>query len=309
MIMINRSSEGVTDGLNWLTIQEAADLSTQSKAKKLTCADIYRHALHGDINLSVYFQSPVTLRRICTSQNKVKLREINSSPINRLCFLEKNSFLNNRNLIVSTERCEIHPAQQIIDTTLPGHEYVLVQRLLAQCLGIPLPITANVINYGLSVSLHGELFQIFEDCTWQKRIQKQIMRLPRDIAMQIAEQVSAVYGGISRFPQRGIFPVYDLPKDACFVIRHSELEKLMSPPVKNDTHPPSSTRISTPISRFFWLACKHNNVISPLISQPYKLLSIFEQWAKSDGITDRLSGDTLKAALERGSPTPVSAEK
>ncbi|MHC1473190.1 hypothetical protein ACYJ51_31065, partial [Klebsiella pneumoniae] len=44
----------------------------------------------------------------------------------------------------------------------------------------------------------------------------------------------------------------------------------------------------------------------PLISKPYKLLSIFEQWASDEGITDRLSGDTLKTALVRGSPTSMS---
>ncbi|GKV79120.1 hypothetical protein PEC106568_42930 [Pectobacterium carotovorum subsp. carotovorum] len=77
----------------------------------------------------------------------------------------------------------------------------------------------------------------------------------------------------------------------------------MSMPAKNDTSQPSSTRISTPLSRLFWLACKNNEAISPLIRQPYKLLSIFEQWASDEGMTDRFSGDTLKTALERGSPT------
>ncbi|EFC1967425.1 hypothetical protein FBQ04_21405, partial [Escherichia coli] len=76
--------------------------------------------------------------------------------------------------------------------------------------------------------------------------------------------------------------------------------------LKNSTSTPSTNRLSTPLSRFFWLACKHNEAISPLIRKPYKLLSIFEQWASDDGITDRLSGDTLKNALERGSPSSTS---
>ncbi|OSL23905.1 hypothetical protein ECQG_00016 [Escherichia coli TA255] len=29
---------------------------------------------------------------------------------------------------------------------------------------------------------------------------------------------------------------------------------------------------------------------------------MFEEWVRSDGITERLNGDTLKTALERGSP-------
>lgn len=107
----------------------------------------------------------------------------------------------------------------------------------------------------------------------------------------------------SRF---GYFPVYTLPPDACLVIRYSELEKIINTPVKNKTITSSSTRISTPLSRMFWLACKHNDTISPLIKQPYKLLSIFEQWASAEGITDRLSGDTLKTALERDSPSSTT---
>jgi hypothetical protein len=43
--------------------------------------------------------------------------------------------------------------------------------------------------------------------------------------------------------------------------------------------------------------------------QPYKLLSIFEQWASEEGITDRFSGDTLKTALERGSPPSLPTQK
>ncbi|MBI6350322.1 hypothetical protein JEP32_15465 [Proteus mirabilis] len=73
----------------------------------------------------------------------------------------------------------------------------------------------------------------------------------------------------------------------------------------NIKHTPTSTRISSPLSRLFWLSCKHNEVTSPLLGKPYKLLSIFEQWASTEGITDKFSGDTLKTALERGSPTSV----
>lgn len=81
-----------------------------------------------------------------------------------------------------------------------------------------------------------------------------------------------------------------------------ELDKLIHVISKNGTVSPSPSRISSPLSRLFWLACKNNTTISPLITQPYKLLSIFEQWASVEGVSEKFSGDTLKAALERGSP-------
>ncbi|HCD1898866.1 TPA: hypothetical protein NBI13_002555, partial [Klebsiella pneumoniae] len=102
------------------------------------------------------------------------------------------------------------------------------------------------------------------------------------------------------------FPAHILPRDAWFVIRHAELDKVIEIITNSRVPPLSATRISTPLSRFFWLACKNNEVIRPLISKPYKPLSIFEQWASDEGITDRLSGDTLKTALVRGSPTSMS---
>ena len=72
------------------------------------------------------------------------------------------------------------------------------------------------------------------------------------------------------------FPLYYLPADACFVIRCSELDKLMKPGGGENISPesPSRTRISTPLSRLFWLSCRRNDTISPLMNQPYKLLSI-----------------------------------
>lgn len=57
--------------------------------------------------------------------------------------------------------------------------------------------------------------------------------------------------------------------------------------------------MTTPLSRLFWPACKHNDTISPLLNQPYKLLSIFEQWASDDGIGEKLDAETLKNVLKR----------
>ncbi|MCL2897131.1 hypothetical protein [Brenneria tiliae] len=294
---------------NWVTIREAVKIMRERINIDITDSDIYRNALDGNIFLSIYFQSPVILKKLKTSAHKVKLRPTGKSLINRLCQLDKNCFLCGRNLIVSTKDGYIIPTQRIIDTALIGYEYVIVQQLLARSLNIPLPIMgANEINYGISVTLSREIFQVFEKVTWQERIKQQIMRLPENIALDINERISSHPQRISRGCHSEYFPVHDLPQDACFVIRYAELEKLINMPVKNEISPVASTptRISTPLSRLFWLSCKHNETIRPLINQPYKLLSIFEQWASSDGITDRLNGDTLKTALERGSPQTSS---
>ena len=58
---------------DWVTIQEAVEIANQSTNIKITKSDIYRDALCGKIFLSIYFQSPVRLRKIQTLNNKVKL--------------------------------------------------------------------------------------------------------------------------------------------------------------------------------------------------------------------------------------------
>ncbi|MEK0246861.1 hypothetical protein QFI66_001730 [Raoultella sp. BAC10a-01-01] len=290
----------------WITIQEAVKIANKLTSIGLTESDIYRHALCGDIYLSVYFQSQVILRKIKTQNQKIKLRPLSNSYIKRLCMLEKNCFMDGRDLIISNEGGYIYPPQKIIDTTLTGFEYVHVQRLLAKSLKIPRPITGeNNINHGITVTISGELFSIFERISWDERIKRQAMRLPENMIPDFHEHNSEQKTNKCR--RKGYFPIHALPPDACFVIRYGELEKLINMSFDITTPESSSTRISTPLSRLFWLACKHNNAISPLIEKPYKLLSIFEQWASADGITDHLSGDTLKTALNRGSPSTTSS--
>ncbi|HBQ8049482.1 hypothetical protein M2940_25730, partial [Klebsiella pneumoniae] len=109
-----------------------------------------------------------------------------------------------------------------------------------------------------------------------------------------------------KYNHNGCFPLYTLPPDACFVIRHTEVERLINLYKKRESHPISPSRMTTPLSRLFWLACKHNDTISPLLNHPYKLLSIFEQWASDDGIGEKLDAETLKNALKRGSPSSTS---
>ncbi|HGZ0726797.1 TPA: hypothetical protein ACPTUX_004726, partial [Escherichia coli] len=47
----------------WVTITEAVEITTKAIKQKITPSDIYRHALSGNILLSVYFQSPVILKK------------------------------------------------------------------------------------------------------------------------------------------------------------------------------------------------------------------------------------------------------
>jgi len=304
MIKSNRGLASVKDSPKWITIKEAIGIANNIKDIYLTESDIYRCALHGDITLSIYFQTPPILRKIHTSSFKVKLRPVNNSLLHRLCILEKNSFIHRKDLIASTGGNYISPTQRIIDTELIGYEYVLVQCLLALSLGIAPPqLDERYTNYGITVTLYGELFQVFERATWHERTKRQLMKLPENVALSIAGKLAELQTNM--YCHKDYFPLYDLPGDACFVIRYAELEKLISTPLKINSSQPASTRISTPLSRLFWLACKNNEAIGPLMRQPYKLLTIFEQWASAEGITDKLSGDTLKTALERGSPSSI----
>ncbi|MDM7903569.1 hypothetical protein [Klebsiella pneumoniae] len=273
-----------------MTIREAVEVINK-KGLEIKKSDIYRHALHGSIHLSIYFQSPITLRKIQRSSYKVRLRPCDMSSINRLCLLDKKAFIEGHNFIVSTTGKYIIPTERVIDTLLIGYEYVLVQKLLSQSLKIPLPVTGAIdFNHGITVSLQGEPFQLFDKMTWEERITQKIMQLPKNISPYVHKEIFSKR--INNYLGKEYFPAHILPRDAWFVIRHAELDKVIEIITNSRVPPLSATRISTPLSRFFWLACKNNEVIRPLISKPYKLLSIFEQWASDEGITDRLSGDT-----------------
>ncbi|MCS4273673.1 MULTISPECIES: hypothetical protein [Raoultella] len=282
---------------DWVTIKEAIIFLKRINGKKVNKSDIYKHALHGRISLSIYFPSPIILRRIKSHNKKLKLKPIGNHWAQKLPMFYKKSIFNGNNLTFSTEGAFISPVQRVIDTTLLGYEYVLIQRLLAHSLKIPSPTIGAKNNYGITLTLFGETFQLFEKKILPGKIRNQVSRPSRNIAQKIYKNTTLC--NIEKTPYKDYLPAHKLPKDACFVIRYTELEKIITPPGKNKL---SSTRISTPLSRLFWLACRHNETISPLINKPYKLLSIFEQWASTDGITDHLSGDTLKTALERGSP-------
>lgn len=286
---------------NWITIKEAVEKINRQIKTPITDSDIYRNILYGNIKTSIYFQSPFKVRKIKLSKNKIKIKPIDKSLINRLCYLDRNAFLLNKNLIISTEDniLSLHPHHDVIDVPLIGHEYIEIKKLLAKALNIPLPkIERRQVNYGISTIYNENVYQVFECMTWNERIKKQIERLPANIISTSERKL--LFANNNTISETEYFPIYHLPADACFVLRQSEINKLIC--FNNKCTSPHQPRASTPLSRLFWLACQHNDTISPLIQHPYKLLSIFEQWALMDGITDRLSGDTLKTALQRGCP-------
>ena len=286
---------------NWLTIHEAVQVINETFDTSITESTIYRCALYGQINLSIYFQSPVILRKIAKNGEKVKISILDNSELKRLCFLDKQCFINNRNLIISTEGDYFSSRRNIFDTNLFGFEYIIIQRYLADSLRISPPINnPDAINFGITVTNANDLFLLFNKISWEEQIQSKIKYLSDEATSIIKE--SSWRNEKREYTAPCYFPMHDLPQDACFVIKCVEIERLIEKLTSDKNPKLSPTRISTPLSRLFWLACHHNEVIRPLVKQPYKLLSIFEEWAISDGITDHLSGDTLKTALERGSP-------
>lgn len=282
----------------WNTISEAANIINQQPGVSVTAGDIWRYALYGHLTLSIYFQSPVKMRRVKTIKNNIVLMKTHNDIISRLCYLSPECLTHDDRWTAKTEGEYISPASYIMDTPLLGHECVALQQRLAHSLALPPPETGRCnIHCGILVSDGNNIYQITEYISSEQRISRQLRYLPVDKRAYYCDKLSKLH--INR-DLRGYFPVYHFPDDAWFVIRRTNLEQFISTffpsPVKPSNH------ISTPLSRLLWLACKHNDSISLLIDHPYKLTSVFEQWATADGITDRLSGDTLKKALQRGAP-------
>ncbi|WP_315710273.1 hypothetical protein [Brenneria uluponensis] len=124
---------------DWITIREAVRSLKGLSGCKIKKSDFYRFALQGNIRLSIYFQSPVILRKIKLQNHKLKITPIKNSLATRFCMLAESSFFSENNLTFSTEGGYIFPVQRVIDTTLLGYEYVLIQHLLAhslKCSGI-----------------------------------------------------------------------------------------------------------------------------------------------------------------------------
>ncbi|HBS6998932.1 hypothetical protein [Klebsiella aerogenes] len=277
---------------DWLTINEAVKLARKKSGIKVKDSDIYRHALSHDIFLSIYFQSPVFLKEVMFCRGKIKL-STSCNPIRNDYFA------------ACTKGKLLATPCPILDTRLLGCESSLVQNLLAHSLRISPPTRDTyAFNIGILVNIGGVDFQVFKKFP---SLDTKISKLKTTSTCLYNSLNSVIYPHFSEENLLAYFtPVYALPSDACFVIKHHELNKLIKILSPQQGGVSTSSRISTPLSRMFWLACKNNAIISPLISKPYKLLSIFEQWASVEGITEHFSGDTLKNALERGAPSSAS---
>lgn len=293
----------------WVTINEATDIINRYTDNNIKGSDLWRYALYGLFPLSIFFQSQIKLKKVCFNGDNILFSDTGNSSIDKITQLSDISILNEENKIIKTEGDLISPEHHIIDTPLLGHEYITLQRLLAHSLNIPKPITGQYnFHHGVFARENDITYQVFEATTLEKIIEQRLRHLPASIVNYYNEKLKHI-----EIEQKGIhyFPLHHFPDDAWFVIKRSALEQFISvffPHSKNNISK-IPTRISTPLSRFLWLACRNNKDISSLLGQPYKLLSIFEKWAESEGITEKLNGDTLKTALERGSPTatPVSS--
>lgn len=192
---------------DWLTIKEAVKASKKKGIRKIQESDIYRYALQGKILLSIYFQSPITLRKIKSYNHKLKLKPKDNILLDDKIMLDKIDFFSESNLTFSTEGKYFHTAYGVIDTSLFGYEYFLIQCLLAYHLKIPSPVLRGNNNYGITVSLSEEIFLIHDKISLRDGIS---------------------LNGIDFSFNDAYLPIYNLPKDACFVIRRTELNKLLN---------------------------------------------------------------------------------
>ncbi|MGV7960383.1 hypothetical protein QPK13_23775 [Photorhabdus tasmaniensis] len=300
--------------IEWLTINEAVYLINKECNTSLSESHIYRLALNNEILLSIYFQSPIILKKIVNKNDAILKKDIDSyNLLYKLCFLNPMDYKYYRNkccnAIAHTEGEFIFPDSFIWDTKLIGIESIAIQKYLANSLGLPEPIVGQY-QYHCGVLVNDDdnnTYQVFEKKMVKYRIQTQLE------SMEHSEHL--IFRAVNRIKKcrslsikkllktKMFFPIYQLPNDAFFVIKKEYVNKFIAKHSATNVTDKPEIRMSSPLARFLWLACKNNPLIgTELIQHPYKLLALFEVWAKEDGISDKLSGDTLKKALSRGSP-------
>lgn len=287
----------------WLTPDEATDVLRQHNITLLP-ADLFRHALHGDLTFSVYFPSPVLLRPLhppCQFACRDKEKPFPPSQCN---------IPGCRKVMANSPPCKRDPTLQyscghLWDLPLIGLERLLLHQELARTLGRPCPEESLCCNQiGLVVS--DEQCRHYQLCK-RKTLRELLLELlshhsgiPEELHLLIGQ----LYGhGRSELKSRLNLPVNylpgTLPPDALLVIRRINLENFLARHL-----PETRERITLALSRLLWLACKKNPHLSDeLLTHPYKLLNVFECWAQEEGIaTPPLNGETLKNALQRGAP-------
>lgn len=286
----------------WLTLDEAAEVIRQHNITLLP-ADLIRHALHGDLPLSVYFPSPILLRPL-------------NPPCRFACRFGKIPFPpsqcnkpGNRKVMANSPPCRRDPTlrlstSHIWDLPLIGLERLLLHQRLAQTLSYPCPQETHCCNQ-IGIVLCDENSRYFQLCN-RKSLREVLLEL-LDTKGKIPEELHALiaqlygHGRVELQPRLNLSVCYlpdTLPLDALLVIRRTHLEDFL---VRHQ--PESRERITAALSRLLWLACKRNPQLDDeLLSHPYKLLNIFECWAREEGMHLPLRGETLKTALRRGAP-------
>lgn len=304
----------LTHNTEWMTIEEAVIFINNKSGLSVDKSYLYRLSLSGHITLSVYFQSPFILKKIERITKNCFMYK-HQNPLFKLCHTNPVAIGYDKHqptCLIKTTGDTLFSTCPVWDTKLTGIEKTYIQKELAFSLNIPAPLTGLLNHYpGIIVNdPHGNSYQLFEMSTIKERINKQLSNIKKECEftssiMEISRCNEPETQTLLR--RKMYFPVYQLPEDTTFVVRKEYIVEFLTRNISQDCNQTTS-RLSTPLARFFWLACKNNpHIGGELLKHPYKLLSLFELWAREAGITDRLNGDTLKNALDRGCPSISSA--
>lgn len=87
----------------WVTVDEAVDIIKRQTNEEITASEVWCYALYGHLTLSIYFQSPVILRRIKVGKNKIFLMKGKYDSVNRLCYLSSEYFFMSNSWRVKTK--------------------------------------------------------------------------------------------------------------------------------------------------------------------------------------------------------------
>ena len=151
----------------------ALQILQQHPSAMLTIPRNVLNHLHIDKSLKI-FEVPVKLQKICmngSNQNEIYLETISNNISYRLCYLNDCCIRYEDFRRVKTDGVLISPTYHIIDTPLTGCEYTEVQKRLANSLSLPQPVSGqHNYHYGIFVREEEDVFQVFEQCTWQERI-------------------------------------------------------------------------------------------------------------------------------------------
>ncbi|EBS7636332.1 hypothetical protein CDR68_21730 [Salmonella enterica] len=69
---------------SWLTVAESVNIINQQSGLSISENDIWKYALYGHLTLSIYFQSPVKMRRVKITKNNIVLIKTHDDAISQL---------------------------------------------------------------------------------------------------------------------------------------------------------------------------------------------------------------------------------